>query len=187
MSLNKLSKRYAKSVLDLAIEDGQLEQVYQDIKLFYDNCNECNELYLLLKSPIVKSDKKLKIVRSIYEKHFSKISMNFFAIVIKKKREFYLKEIAEQFIRQYKDYKNVVSAKLVTAVKVSDDIKSKIEAYVNSRVDKKVDMEHIVDKDLIGGFVLEFDNNLYDTSISHQLKVLRKESVSYTHLRAHET
>ena len=101
--------------------------------------------------------------------------MNFFAIVIKKKREFYLKEIADQFIRQYKDYKNVVSAKLVTAVKVSDNVKSKIEAYVNSRVDKKVDMEHIVDKDLIGGFVLEFDNNLYDTSISHQLKVLRKE------------
>ena len=175
MSLNKLSKRYAKSLLDLSIQEGALEQVYQDIKVFNEHCEDCNDLYLLLKSPIVKSDRKWKIIRSLYEKHFTKISMNFLSIIVRKKREFYLKEISSEFIKQYKAYKNIVSAKLTTAVKVGDKVKSKVEAYVNAQVGKDVQLDLEVDESLIGGFVLEFDNNLYDSSISHQLKKLRKE------------
>ena len=55
MTLNKLTKRYSASLLNLAIEEGQLERVNQDIEIFYSNCCECSDLYKLLKSPIIKN------------------------------------------------------------------------------------------------------------------------------------
>lgn len=174
MSINKLTKRYSESLLNLAVEEGQLERVYKDIEIFYNNCNECSDLYKLLKSPILKNDMKLKVLRKIYEKDFSKITMNFISLVMKKRREFYLKEIALSFINQYREYKNIVSAKLITAVEISDVVKDKIGDYVQSKSKKNVHLEHLVDEDMIGGFVLEFDDHLYDASISHQLNILKK-------------
>lgn len=174
MSLNKLTKRYSASLLDLAIEEGQLERVHQDIEKFYLHCCESSDLYKLLKSPIIKNDKKLKVLRKIYEKDFSKITMNFMVLVMKKRREFYLKEIALSFIDRYREYKNIISAKLITAIEISDKVKAKIEDYVHNKSRKNVHLEHFVDKEMIGGFVLEFDDHLYDASISHQLNILKK-------------
>ena len=87
MSLNKLTKRYSASLLNLAVEEGQLERVNKDIEIFYSNCCDSSDLYKLLKSPIIKNDKKLKVLRKIYENDFSKITMNFIALVMKKRRE----------------------------------------------------------------------------------------------------
>ena len=157
MSLNKLTKRYSASLLNLAIEQGQLERVYKDIEIFYSNCCDSPELYKLLKSPIIKNDKKLKVIRKIYEKEFSSITMNFMALVMKKRREFYLKEIAFSFIDQYREYKNIVSAKLITAIDISDKVKEKIKNYVHSKSKKNVHLEHLIDEEMIGGFVLEFE------------------------------
>ena len=174
MSLNKLTKRYSASLLNLAVEEGQLERVYKDIEIFYSNCCESNDLYKLLKSPIIKNDKKLKVLRKIYENDFSKITMNFISLVMKKRREFFLKEIALSFIDQYRQYKNVVSAKLITAIDISDEVKEKIKDYVHTKSKKNVHLEHLIDEEMIGGFVLKFDDHLYDASISHQLNVLKK-------------
>jgi len=174
MSLNKLTKRYSTALLDLAVEEGQLERVHQDIEMFYSNCCECSDLYKLLKSPIIKNDKKLKVLRKIYEKGFSKITMNFISLVMKKRREYYLKEIAFSFINQYREYKNIVSAKLITAIEISDEVKSKVKDYVHTKSRKNVHLEHFVDEKMVGGFVLEFDDHLYDASISHQLNILKK-------------
>ena len=102
-----------------------------------------------MKSPIIKNDKKLKVLRKIYEKDFSKITMNFMALVMKKRREFYLKEIALSFIDRYREYKNIISAKLITAIEISDKVKAKIEDYVHNKSRKNVHLEHFVDKEMI--------------------------------------
>ena len=94
--------------------------------------------------------------------------------MFRKKRGLFKKEISFEFIKQYKAYKNIVSAKLTTAVKVGDKVKSKVEAYVNAQVGKDVQLDLEVDESLIGGFVLEFDNNLYDSSISTSIEKIKK-------------
>jgi len=33
----------------------------------------------------------------------------------------------------------------------------------------------VLNPDLIGGFVIEFDDKLYDASVAHKLELLRKE------------
>jgi len=69
------------------------------------------------------------------------------------------------------------SVKLTTATPLNEGVKGSIEkALLDSNVtDKEVDVESIVDEDIIGGFVIEVGDKLYDASVLHKLNKVRKE------------
>ena len=54
-----VASRYAKSLLDLSVEKGQLEAVYADMLQVKDVCENSREFITFLNSPIIKSDKKI--------------------------------------------------------------------------------------------------------------------------------
>ena len=73
----KVASRYAKSLLKIAIEENSLEDLHKDMLLVNDVCSNNKELVLLLKSPIVKTDKKGKIVKYFKAiKHNGQISLD---------------------------------------------------------------------------------------------------------------
>ena len=71
MNNPRLAGRYAKSLLDLAIEQNQLDAVYNDIK-FLQAINKSNpDFVAMLKSPVINADKKEKVIQSIISNIFS--------------------------------------------------------------------------------------------------------------------
>ncbi len=56
----RAASRYAKSLLELAAEKGVLEEVFADMKLFTEVCNENYNFVLMLKNPIIKHDKNVR-------------------------------------------------------------------------------------------------------------------------------
>jgi len=58
MSEIRIAARYAKSLLDLAIEKGALDAIHNDMQLIAESCKGSRELVLALQSPIIKFDKK---------------------------------------------------------------------------------------------------------------------------------
>ena len=87
MNQSRVTIRYAKALLQLSIEQNSLEQSYNDMVLIDNVCSESKELSLLLKTPIVKTDRKLNILKQIFETKLGKISMMFVNIIANKKRE----------------------------------------------------------------------------------------------------
>ena len=62
-----VASRYAKSLLDLAVEKGQLDAVYEDMLQVQSLCKECKELALFLKSPIINSEKKVSTLKTVFD------------------------------------------------------------------------------------------------------------------------
>ena len=60
MSDVRVASRYAKSLMELAQERGQLEQVKEDMDSVCENSFGNRDLFLALRNPIIKHDKKLK-------------------------------------------------------------------------------------------------------------------------------
>lgn len=98
----RVSSRYAKSLLSLAVEQNCLEQVAKDMHFIEKVISENKPLLLLLKSPIIKTDKKISILSEIFEKNISAVSFSFIKIIARKKREVILQNIASSFNAQYK-------------------------------------------------------------------------------------
>ena len=107
MKQSKITTRYAKSLLGLVLEKNLLEEIVNDMKLIKSVCSTNKDFSLLLKSPIVKTDKKLSIFNKIFSNTLNELSVEFVNIITTKKREMYLEGIAESFILQYKSYKKI--------------------------------------------------------------------------------
>lgn len=172
----RLAARYAKSLLDLSVEKDQLEQVYADMQWLKAVCSGSRDFVNLLRSPIIKADKKEKIVAAATAGKISELTTAFNRLLISKNRESNLPEIVNAFIGQYKVYKNIHVVKLTTAIPVSEEMKNKIISQVKANSDMlHIEMETAVDESLIGGFVLQAGDKLVDASISYDLKHIARQ------------
>lgn len=172
----RLAGRYAKSLIDLSVERNQLEAVYNDMKYLQAVCKGSREFVSLIKSPVISIEKKENIVEEITRGKVSALTGAFNTLLIKKNREEALPEIVNAFIDQYNAIKGIHKIKLTTAVGVSDEIKSSIiDKIKKDSTIKNIELESRIDENLIGGFVLEFDNNLVDASIQKDLREIKAQ------------
>ncbi len=175
MKETKIANRYAKALFDLALEKDVLDQVKNDMELVASVCVENKEFSRMLQSPIIYTEKKEAILKAIFEKQLEQISYFFLMIITRKKREAVLEAIAEQFVIIYKGFKNITTATLGTAIKLDQEIKDKVTSLLSDQTKSKIELSEEVNKDLIGGFVLSYDDKQYDASIKKQIKELRRD------------
>lgn len=175
MRESKVARRYAKALFELAIEMKLVEQVYADAELIIDVCKENKEFVVMLRSPVIKDVKKLAIIKAIFEKNLNKLTYKFLVIITRNKRESIIQVISEELIEIYQEYKNIVPVNLSTAIKLDEVTKGKILKLLSEKSDATVKLTEEVDEDLIGGFVLDFDDKQFDASIQRQIKKLKKE------------
>ena len=176
MNNPRLAIRYAKSLIDLAQEKGQLDQVHTDMKFLQSICKSNRDFVSLLKSPIIPEDKKNKVIESIISGRVSKLTSLFIKLLGSKNRESNLPEIIDSYIEQYNEIKGIHKVKITTATPLSPELKnsfiSKIESANNI---SNIELEAIVDEKLVGGFILEMEGKLVDASILRDLKDVKKQ------------
>lgn len=172
----RLAGRYAKSLIDLSIEKGQLEAVYADMKYLQELCKLSREFVTLMRSPIVRNDQKNAILLALTKGKISETTAAFNNLLVRKGREGDLPEIAVAFVEQYNSMKGIHVVKLSTATELTVELKAAIEAKITKAQGfPTIELESSVDEKLIGGFVLEFDNKLVDASILNDLKEIKQQ------------
>lgn len=184
MSVLTITSRYAKSLLDLAVEQDVLETIYQDMVLFNDVTQSNNDFVLMLKSPIISEDKKIKILDLIFSEKLSRMTLKFFTIVIRKRREFYLPRIAKSFIEQYNERKSISKVSFTTAEKIDTETQNDIIKIVSEATQtENIDLNLKIDKSIIGGFILQYEDKQYDASIFAKLEEMQKEFNKNTYIK----
>lgn len=171
---SKAAKRYAKALLSFAIEQKELETVAGEMKLIADTCSTSPDLVMLLKSPVVKTEKKRTILNTIFAGKIGAITLKFLELVTQKKREDQLPEIANAFQQIYREHKGIVTAEIITAVPLGEEGKRKALAFITNLYDK-VELTEKVDKELIGGFIIRVGDKQYDESVARKLNNLKRE------------
>ena len=172
----RLAGRYAKSLIGLAIERNQLEEVYNDMLYLQAVCSSSSEFVTMLKSPVINADKKEAILKGVSDGKVTVLTTAFNKLLITKGREEALPEIITSFIEQYKVKKEIYTIKLTTASPVSEELKQAIVNQVKSQTAmKNIDLLTEVNEELIGGFKLELGRTLIDASISYDLNKIRSQ------------
>lgn len=172
----RLATRYAKSLIDLAIEKGQLETVYADMLWLQAVCKSNRDFVNLLRSPIIKPDTKKKIVEAVTAGHVGDITSAFNRLLITKNRESNLPEIVNAVIAAYKEHKNIQTIHLTTAVPVSDGLRNAIIAQVKkSEGFDNIELDEKVNPDIIGGFILQIGDKQVDASVAYDLRAVAKQ------------
>jgi F-type H+-transporting ATPase subunit delta len=170
----RAASRYVKSLLGLAVEQGALEPVHADLQLFSQVCRDNKAFAVMIKSPLIRPEKKLEILKKIFTGKVNSLTLAIMTILTRKNREFLLPAIAMEFHNAYNVHKGIEKASIVTTTPMDARRRAEIEAIVKTLSHKKeVELLEKVDPDLIGGFILTVDDQQVDASIQSKLKMLK--------------
>ena len=101
--------------------------------------------------------------------------LRFVRLLLRERREDYLRPI----MLMYRDVNHIVRAQIVTAAPLDKQILSRIEEVVARHCkDAKLEFEHKIDPEIIGGFVLNVGGEQLDASIEKELKQLRLKLIN---------
>ena len=173
MRNTRATSRYAKSLLELAKEQNTLELCKTDIASVVSLCQNSRELVLLLKSPVVKTDKKLAIIAEVFV-GCSPLVLSFINLITKKKREALLFDIAQSFLDLYKIDQGIESATLTTAVALDEYTRQQVLDFIKKQGVSQVDLTEQIDESLIGGAILRLGDKQLDASVARQIKDLKQ-------------
>ncbi|MBA2250718.1 MAG: ATP synthase F1 subunit delta [Chitinophagaceae bacterium] len=183
MNNPRLAIRYAKSLIDLATERNQLDEVNNEMKFLQAVCKGNPDFTAVLRSPIIPEDKKNKIIESITKGRVGELTGAFIKLLGVKNRESNLPEIITSFIAQYNQVKGIHKVKITTAEAMSEEMKEAFIEKIQSAEDtKNIELETAVNEKLIGGFVLEMEGKLVDTSIQRDLRDIKKQFMNNDYL-----
>ena len=175
MAETKVGRRYAQSLMDLAMENKISGQVNDDMLLVANTCAENRELSLLLRNPIISTDKKDAIIKAIFGGKVNNLTMSFMEIITRKGRESNLEEIARAFTTMFKTLAGIKTAYVTTAIPMDSTLRSQVMALVKNAKGENAELVEQVDKDIIGGFILRIGDVQYDASIARKLKKLKSD------------
>lgn len=175
MSELTVATRYAKSLIDLAVENKSLEETRNDMELFSQTLKANFQLQAVLGNPIIAHSKKIKILEAIFSKKVNKVTDSFFKIMINKSRAEVLYATSKEFINQYNIIKHIVRAYVTSATPLSEANKKQIIAELQASTGGTIELHTKVDANLIGGFVLTVGDLQIDSSLSASLNRLKQD------------
>lgn len=175
MSHARVAKRYAKSFLDLSREKGFLEEAYRDMETLHRVASGNRDFRLMLKNPLINPDKKLQILKKLFEGRFHPTTVAFLAIIVKKRREIYFADIANEFTEMYRLIKGITKAILVSAKGVDAEMRTEVMALLKKMTESEISLEEVVSPDVIGGFILKFGDRQYDTTVARSLNLFKAQ------------
>ncbi|MCW5899819.1 MAG: ATP synthase F1 subunit delta [Flavobacteriales bacterium] len=175
-NLAPVAYRYARSLMDMAREQGQLEAMQADMRLVADTCAGNRDLVVILKSPVVKSDAKGRILDGIFGDKVGAITRSYMGILVRKGREALLADVASAFTELFKMDQNIVTAVVSSAVALNADTRAQVIGLAKKQhPGKTIDLQEKVDPTLIGGLSIRIGDEQYDGTVSRRLADLRRE------------
>lgn len=172
---SRVASRYAKSLLDLAVEKGILKEVFKDMVFFKETCKANRSLVLMLRNPIISHEKKKAVLYALFKDKVAPTTLTLFDIITRKNRESYLPEIAESFEVQYRQHQGIVKATVITPVPLTDNLRKEFIDLVAKQTGKEIELDEKIDPAIIGGYVLKIGDQQIDNSVRAKLKTLSYE------------
>lgn len=175
MNTGVISVRYARALLKSADKQEVKDDVYADMQCLAQSFLDVRPLRTAIDNPMLPKQKKEEILRTACGGNPCDQTLKFFQLVIREGRENLIQFMANAYVSLYREEKNIVSGRLITAVPVSGETQEKMRKMVEKRTQAHVEFQTEVNPDIIGGFILEYDTYRMDVSVQSQLRTILKQ------------
>jgi F-type H+-transporting ATPase subunit delta len=165
------SERYSRALYEVSKDSNELEKTQEDVKKFQSLYNGNSEIKNFIQNPTHIIETQNKVLDIVSEKFsFTKNLKNFFLLLIKKRRIFFVKKILDSFLRLCSKNRGEIKASLISSKELSSKELENISKELSSSMGSVIKFDYKVDQDLIGGLKLQLGSFMIDTSIKNKLK-----------------
>ncbi len=171
MSVNVVSKRYARALVLLGRERGLLEEFRAELSRLVKAFAVEKRLALLLQSPSLEAAKKAAVLKDLVALlELSGEMNNFIGLLQSKDRLRYLPHIEQEFGRLADQVSGVQRVSVRSAVALQEDQRNALKEILAARSGQQMVLEEECDPCLIGGLQVELDGRVLDGSGRRQVE-----------------
>ena len=175
MIRSKVSKRYAKALLSLGMEDGRYQEYgkeLQDFSSFYESHRELNQA---ISNPAFTLEDRKRILRALLDKSgYSEMIRNFLSLVLDKNRIGAIEEISAFYGQLTDEVSNIVRADVVVPRPLGAEAQNKLGKALEQMTAKKVRMAIRQDRRILGGIVVKIGDLVVDGSVKAQVQGIKE-------------
>lgn len=171
----RVAKRYAAALFGVALRDGILDAVAQDLSLIGWFVAEVPYLRAVLMQPLVSDQRKNKIATDAFGDRVTATSLNFLKLLIRKRREDLIDECVREFQVLLAEHSNSVDAEAATAVPMEPAQQERLTQSLQVLTGKTVRLTTHVDPSLMGGVVVRLGDTVIDGSVRGKLERLEQQ------------
>ena len=169
MDIGVISVRSARALLKSATDQRLEDQVYSEMQLLAKSYLEVPQLRHTIDNPMLSKDSKEQLLLTAVGGTPTELTKAFIQLVLKEGREPVMQFMANSYVTLYRQQKNIIRGRLITAARVSTQTEQKMRQMVESKTQGTVEFETDVNPDIIGGFILEYDTYRMDASVKSKL------------------
>lgn len=176
MRETRIAKRYSLALFEAAKELNQLDQTYKDLQIVLHIFQKNSELTSIFVSPVISKNEKLNIIDEIFVQKagVSDLVCNFLRLLVEKYRENIILESIDFFRHMYNKEKGFQEAEIISVVELDDSYLTKIGDILYKQFHKKFLFKKKVDPQILGGFIVKFEDKIIDASVRNDLFSLKK-------------
>jgi len=169
-----LAGRYANALFELAVDNGAVEQVAQDLSDLSAMLSESEDLTKLVLSPVIAREEQGRAMTAVMDKaQISDLTKRFIGVVAQNRRLFELEGMILAFQSLLAAHKGEVSAEVTSAKKLTQKQVDSLTASLKEAIGSDVAVEQKVDSALLGGLIVKVGSRMVDSSLRTKLQHLQ--------------
>ena len=177
MNESLITVRYVKAFYQLAEEVKIQDKVRNDIEFILNCINQSPEFQIFIDTPLLKVSEKLEFIDKLFHKQVDDLTLQFLSLLMRNKREMFLKSICHYYLHYYKKIIGLKEATIVTAIPLKPEHRKEIFEFITRKLKLKLELSEKVNTDIIGGFILQIEDQQINASLQHQLNKIKRELI----------
>lgn len=170
-----LERVYASALFELCIENDSLTEIFDEMTQVKDIFIKNEDYLKLLSSPLISDGDKHEVLNKAFGGKLDDVFFDFLCVLCDKGRITFFPGIFSEFKEMYNKHMNILEVTVVTSQSMSEKIKQKLIDKLSSTSGKKIFLDERVDKSLLGGIILRYENTEIDSSVKGKLDKLKKQ------------
>jgi F-type H+-transporting ATPase subunit delta len=175
--MDELARVYARSLFEVALEQGKLDLLREQLAQFADALNDNRELAVFFFSPYFSTAEKQEALSRVLE-GADESFLNFLSLLIENHRMPVIFRIRQQYERLWEEENRMLPVEITSAVPLDEKTTEDLGRTIGERAGRRVTLARRVDPDILGGIILRVGNSILDASIRNRLEQLRRHVAS---------
>ena len=173
-----LSVAYARSLLELANEQKQAEQIGQELHQLIEVLDADRAFERFLASPAIGEAERGKVIDHVFRGRVSTLLANFLGVVNQKGRLGLLRQVVNAYDELLEEQLGKVEVDVTVAQRLGPDQLEKVRRRVSEALKRDAVVHQYVDESILGGLILRVEDRLLDASVRYQLRAIRQQLLS---------
>jgi F-type H+-transporting ATPase subunit delta len=171
--MEEIAKVYARSLFEVAREQGKLDLLREQLAQFVDALNENRELAVFFFSPYFSISERQDALGRVLV-GADEIFVNFLELLIEKHRMPVSFRIRQAFEQLWEEENRTLPVEITSAIELDKGTTESLARQIGERAGRKVKLATRVDPEILGGLVVRVGNSILDASIRNRLEQLRR-------------